>query len=106
MKRLRPYKRVISDRLHGAIISILMRKQTALLPVAYHKNSSFYDTWFSDLAGISFLASENDIEEFSTEDSSPDFDFGNLFYSIASKGFASFLLHSAKAASSSGSYPV
>ena len=46
---------IVTNRLHGHILSLLMNKPTILLCNAYHKNRSFYETWLTDV-GISRLA--------------------------------------------------
>lgn len=41
------YKRVISERLHGCILSILMNKEVVIVDNSYGKNSTFYNTWLT-----------------------------------------------------------
>lgn len=43
------YKHVVTDRLHFAITAMGMGCSTTLLPVAYHKNRSMWETWLRDL---------------------------------------------------------
>lgn len=43
-----PYKRVVSDRMHGAILAYLLGKDTVLINNSYGKSKSLHDTWFSD----------------------------------------------------------
>ena len=43
------YARIITDRLHFAICGLLLGRHTTLLPNSYHKNTSMYETWLSDL---------------------------------------------------------
>ena len=43
-----PYKKVVSDRMHGAILAYLLGKDTVLLNNSYGKSKSLHDTWFSD----------------------------------------------------------
>jgi|GEM_PF-2069745 len=88
---LSPYRTVISDRLHGAIMSILIRKRTALLPVSYHKNQSFYDTWFKDDPGIGFVQSKEDLNRFFTENELPGISPKKLFLDYAIPSFTKFL---------------
>jgi len=47
--QLLPHQLVITNRLHGHILSILLNKPNLFLPNAYHKNESFYETWTSEL---------------------------------------------------------
>lgn len=39
------YDLIITDRLHGAILSLLLNKKVILLNNSYGKNKNFYDTW-------------------------------------------------------------
>ena len=45
LKFVLPYKTIISDRMHGAILSWLLGKTTILIDNSYHKSKSLYDTW-------------------------------------------------------------
>ena len=51
------HKKIYSTRLHAAILSILLDKAEDLtwFDNSYGKNSSFYETWLSDLEGIKFI---------------------------------------------------
>ena len=51
------HKKIYSTRLHAAILSILLGKADDLIwfDNSYGKNSSFYDTWLSDVDGIKFI---------------------------------------------------
>lgn len=51
------HKKIFSTRLHAAILSILLGKAEDLtwFDNSYGKNSSFYETWLSDLDGITFI---------------------------------------------------
>lgn len=53
------YRLIISTRLHGHILSALMKKPNILLPNSYHKNRLFFETWTNRLAGSRFLAEES-----------------------------------------------
>lgn len=50
-----PYKKVYSDRMHGAILSWLLGKETILIDNSYHKSSSLYNTWLKDEETIKML---------------------------------------------------
>ena len=41
---------IVTDRLHGHLLSCLMGIPNVFLPNAYHKNKSYYDTWTKPLA--------------------------------------------------------
>lgn len=43
------YEILITNRLHMAVAGILQDRNVILLPNSYHKNSSLYETWLSDL---------------------------------------------------------
>lgn len=43
------YARIVTDRLHFAVCGLLLGRHTTLLPNAYHKNRSMYETWLADL---------------------------------------------------------
>jgi exopolysaccharide biosynthesis predicted pyruvyltransferase EpsI len=89
--RLRPFASVVSDRLHGAIVSVMMGKRTALLPVAYHKNRSFYDTWFEDEPGVGFVESSAELAEFLAGSAVPRRDLAERFHDRAGPALARFL---------------
>lgn len=54
IETLKPYEVVISDRLHGGLIALMMGKKVVFLPVGYHKTRSFYDTWLGSRPGSAF----------------------------------------------------
>jgi pyruvyl transferase EpsO len=43
-----PYKTVYSDRMHGAILAWLLKKETVLIDNSYHKSKSLYNTWLKN----------------------------------------------------------
>ncbi len=45
VRLIEPYETICSTRLHGAILAILMHKNTVMLDNSYGKNSAFYETW-------------------------------------------------------------
>lgn len=49
------YKQIYTTRLHGAILSILLGKPVTIFDNSYGKNSSFYDTWLSDVEDVKFI---------------------------------------------------
>ncbi|MBQ9237098.1 MAG: polysaccharide pyruvyl transferase family protein [Prevotella sp.] len=49
------YDRVFSNRLHGAILAILLGKETFILDNSYGKNSQYYNTWLKDTDNIQLL---------------------------------------------------
>lgn len=55
VKFISPFERIFSERLHGAILSILLEKEVVILDNSYGKNSSFYNTWLQDFPNVSLL---------------------------------------------------
>lgn len=49
------YHHVVSNRLHGAILAILLGKETYILDNSYGKNSQYYNTWLKNTDKIHFL---------------------------------------------------
>jgi exopolysaccharide biosynthesis predicted pyruvyltransferase EpsI len=58
---LEPYEFVLSDRLHGGLIALMMRKKVIFLPVAYHKIQSFFDTWLRIIPGTAFVQKQEEL---------------------------------------------
>lgn len=52
---LSQYNNIITTRLHGAILSILLDRSCVFINNSYGKNLSFYNSWLSDVEGISFV---------------------------------------------------
>lgn len=40
---------IFTDRLHAALLGWMLGRQVVMLPNSYHKNRSFFDTWFADI---------------------------------------------------------
>lgn len=40
---------IITDRLHAALMGWMLGREVVMLPNSYHKNRSFFDTWFADI---------------------------------------------------------
>ena len=49
------YKKVYTTRLHVAILSLLLNKEIVFFDNSYGKNSSFYDTWLTEVDNITFV---------------------------------------------------
>jgi exopolysaccharide biosynthesis predicted pyruvyltransferase EpsI len=88
---LKDFKVVVSDRLHGGIISLAMRKRTAWLPVRYHKIRSFFETWFAQVPGISFVDNTDALNTFLSDPTPPSINPVELFLSRAVPSFVRFL---------------
>ena len=55
VRLFRPFKTVWSTRLHGAILAILMGKETVVIDNRFGKSKAFYDTWLSGCEGVDLL---------------------------------------------------
>ena len=88
---LKDYQLVISDRLHGAIISIMLGKKTVMLPVSYHKNVSFYRTWFLNTPGVQFNLNKVEIDRLMRKSAFPEIDLKSLFLDKARPAMERFL---------------
>lgn len=53
------YNRVISNRLHGSILSILLGKEVFILDNSYGKNSQYYNTWLKNFENVTLLSSSS-----------------------------------------------
>ncbi len=51
------YNRVISNRLHASILSILLGKEVFILDNSYGKNSQYYNTWLKGMNNVTLLSS-------------------------------------------------
>lgn len=40
---------IVTDRLHFAILALILKREVVLLPNSYHKNRSMYETWLKGL---------------------------------------------------------
>ena len=89
---LEPYEIIISDRLHGGLIALMMRKKTVLLPVGYQKIQSFYETWLRRVEGAAFVRSQAEVEEHLPLLTTPSCDLAALFCERAIPAFGDFLL--------------
>lgn len=50
------YDRVFSNRLHGAILSILLGKDVYIYDNSYGKNSQYYNSWLKDFSNVHLLS--------------------------------------------------
>jgi exopolysaccharide biosynthesis predicted pyruvyltransferase EpsI len=89
---LRPFETVISDRLHGGLIALMMRKKTVFLPVGYHKIKSFYSTWLQDEPGAAYAESAPELMNALIKLKTPETAFATLFRRYADAAFERFLL--------------
>lgn len=60
--RLKSSSLVITNRLHGHILAILLGIPNIFLPNSYHKNEAFYECWTSQLAFCRFVKKPEQIK--------------------------------------------
>lgn len=48
------YRHIHTNRLHFAIVGLILRKRVTLYPNSYHKNLGVYEAWLRELPGIDF----------------------------------------------------
>ena len=90
--QLTPYEIVISDRLHGGLIALMMRKKVIFLPVGYHKIQAFYDTWLHAEPGAAFATTQQELITKLRALQPPSCDLAGLFCEYADPAFNRFLL--------------
>lgn len=56
VEHISQYNRVFSNRLHGAILSVLLGKEVFILDNSYGKNSQYYNAWLRDLDNVRLLS--------------------------------------------------
>ncbi|MGD1712451.1 polysaccharide pyruvyl transferase family protein [Dapis sp. BLCC M172] len=56
------YRLIITNRLHGHILCVLLNIPHIFLPNSYHKNQSFYETWSYDIPFCRFVSDITQIE--------------------------------------------
>ena len=52
IEHISKYEKVYSNRLHGAILAILLGKETFIIDNSYGKNSQYYSTWLKNTKNI------------------------------------------------------
>jgi len=91
---LTPFELVITDRLHGGLIALMMRKKAIFLPVGYHKIKSFYSTWLKNEPGAAFVETQQQLLEACDKLRFVTMDLKALFCRHADPAFERFLLSS------------
>lgn len=56
IEHISKYEKVYSNRLHGAILAILLDKETYIIDNSYGKNSQYYDSWLKKSNKIHLLS--------------------------------------------------
>lgn len=90
---LSPFELVISDRLHGGLIALMMRKKVIFAPVAYHKIKSFYSTWLKNEPGAAFVETKQQLLEVANKLQFSTTDLATLFCCHADPALGQFLLN-------------
>jgi exopolysaccharide biosynthesis predicted pyruvyltransferase EpsI len=85
VQQLSKYSLIVTDRLHGHILSILLGIPNIFMPNSYHKNQAFYETWTEGNPNSVFLKS---VEEFQQLMQSQDEKIG-----VADDHLLSIILH-------------
>jgi exopolysaccharide biosynthesis predicted pyruvyltransferase EpsI len=88
---LEPFEIVISDRLHGGLVALMMRKKVVFLPVGYHKIEAFVATWLKG-TGPAFARTQEELESALSNVCEPTLDFTELFRRHADPALDRFLL--------------
>src|SRR5262249_29533510 len=89
---LAPYEYAVSDRLHGALIALMMRKKVILLPVGYHKTRAFWETWLAAGPGSASVDNPADLPARIGALQPPTRDLAALFRERADPALDRFLL--------------
>lgn len=53
--QFKPHRMIVTNRLHGHILSVLLGIPHVFLPNSYHKNEAFYKTWTKDIPFCTFV---------------------------------------------------
>jgi len=93
LSALAPFETVVSDRLHGGLIALMLRKKVVLLPVGYHKIKAFYDTWLRDNASVAYVERAEDLNPTIARLQPQVADFSALFCRHADPALQRFLLN-------------
>lgn len=59
VEHISKYERVFSNRLHGALLSILLGKEVYIIDNSYGKNSQYYNTWLKDTTNVHLLTTHS-----------------------------------------------
>jgi exopolysaccharide biosynthesis predicted pyruvyltransferase EpsI/glycosyltransferase involved in cell wall biosynthesis len=101
LETIKPFRSIVSDRLHGSLISLMLRKRVAMLPGSYLKSKSFYLTWLRDTPGVRCVENRFDLAAFLEADDVPKLDLQQLFLEHAQPALERFLASSRNAPSRS-----
>jgi len=91
IETIKPFRSIVSDRLHGSLISLMLRKRVAMLPGSYLKSKSFYLTWLRNTPGVRCVENQSELTAFLAADDSPQLDGQQLFLEHAQPALERFL---------------
>jgi|GEM_PF-2011402 len=94
IETIKPFRSIVSDRLHGSLISLMLRKRVAMLPGSYLKSKSFYLTWLRDTPGVRCVEDRSDLVAFLQADDVPQLDLQQLFVEHAQPALERFIASS------------
>ncbi|MFM7908498.1 MAG: polysaccharide pyruvyl transferase family protein [Microcystis sp.] len=63
MRQLKSHRLVISTRLHGHILCLLLGIPNIFLSNSYYKNQSFYEAWTHDVPFSKFVQDVSEVPE-------------------------------------------
>jgi exopolysaccharide biosynthesis predicted pyruvyltransferase EpsI len=89
---LDPYEIILTDRLHGGLIALMMRKKVVFLPIGYHKMRAFIDTWLSSCAAVTYVDARADLPSRIAALRPPGCDLHQMFRRHADPAFSRFLI--------------
>ena len=52
VKFISPFNQIVSERLHGCILAILLGKEVVVINNSYGKNKNFYDAWLKEFDNV------------------------------------------------------
>lgn len=62
MHQMRQHRLVITNRLHGHILCLLLKIPHVFLPNSYHKNELFYQTWTHQISFFRFVKKPHEVK--------------------------------------------
>jgi exopolysaccharide biosynthesis predicted pyruvyltransferase EpsI len=89
---LDPYDTVLTDRLHGGLIALMMRKKVVFLPIAYHKMRAFIETWLSSCPAATYVDTPAELPCRIAALQPASCDLHRMFCQFADPAFDRFLL--------------
>jgi pyruvyl transferase EpsO len=63
IRQLKSHRLVITNRLHGHILSLILGIPNIFLPNSYYKNQGFYEAWTQDVPFSKFVQDTTEVSE-------------------------------------------